>query len=74
MGRGKIGGKAAGLMLASKILQQTVAGADAPQHVDLVIPQSYFVGADVIYDFLEINGLLNYLNQKYKSLEQIEQD
>ena len=74
VGRGKIGGKAAGLMLASKILQQTVAGADARQHVDLVIPQSYFVGADVIYDFLEINGLLNYLNQKYKSLEQIEQD
>ncbi len=74
VGRGKIGGKAAGLMLANKILQQTVASADATRHIDLVIPQSYFVGADVIYDFLEINGLLNYLNQKYKSIEQIEQD
>jgi hypothetical protein len=74
VGRGKIGGKAAGLVLASKILQQTVAGAGAESRIDLVIPQSYFVGADVIYEFLALNNLLDYLNQKYKSLEQIEAD
>ena len=75
VGRGKIGGKSAGMMLAWKILQQTVtahATGDTPIHV--VIPKSYFIGADVIYEFLSLNGLLNYMNQKYRSIDQIEDE
>jgi hypothetical protein len=60
IGTGKIGGKAAGLMLAYKILENT-----APEIFDqIVLPCSYFIGADVFYDFLR-------LNQKYKWEEQI---
>ncbi|MBN2002079.1 MAG: hypothetical protein JXA21_01880 [Anaerolineae bacterium] len=74
IGRGKIGGKAAGMLLARKILQ--LAEADDPlevhKHVD--IPDSYFVGADVFYDFQLINGLTRYMNQKYRSREEIERD
>ncbi|MCX7691720.1 PEP/pyruvate-binding domain-containing protein [Thermoflexus sp.] len=69
IGSGKIGGKAAGMLLAYKILQGT-----APQIAErVVLPRSYFIGADVFYDFLALNDL-EYVNQKYKSEEQIRQD
>jgi len=75
VGRGKIGGKAAGLVLAWTILNQTISRfSDGRDPVRLAIPETYFVGADVSYDFLEFNGLLPYLNQKYKSIDEIQQD
>jgi hypothetical protein len=69
IGTGKVGGKSAGMLLAHKILK----GA-APAIADRVhIPRSYFVGADVFYDFIACNGL-DYLDQKYKPLEEITTD
>jgi len=74
IGGGKIGGKAAGMILAWKILQRE----DPADEIDLcgrvVIPASYFVGADVFYDFHAINGLEEFINQKYKTQEEIEAD
>ncbi|MFZ6026917.1 MAG: PEP/pyruvate-binding domain-containing protein [Chloroflexota bacterium] len=67
IGTGKIGGKSAGLLLAYKILQNT-APPDVFERV--VLPRSYFVGADVFYDFLALNQV-ELLDQKYKSAEQI---
>ena len=76
IGRGKIGGKAAGLLLAWKILSSEEDSE--PGEVDikshLAIPESYFIGADVFYDFLSINCLHDTLNQKYKTREKIEAD
>jgi hypothetical protein len=75
VGRGKIGGKAAGLVLAWKILQVTLDRfCDTCRQIELVMPETYFVGADVSYEFLELNDLVRYLNQKYKSMDQIEGD
>jgi hypothetical protein len=72
VGRGKIGGKAAGMVLAWKILQQAFADqAKEDLLVNIVLPQSYFIGADVIYDFQALNGLQDYMNQKYKPIDQI---
>ena len=69
IGTGKIGGKSAGMLLAFKILQNT-----APEIFEQIsIPRSYFIGADVFYDFMAANGL-EFLNQKYKSAEQIRED
>jgi hypothetical protein len=72
IGRGKIGGKAAGMMLAYKILSQAEAelGIDLKSHV--VIPESYFIGADVVYDFISLNDLHKFNDQKYRSREEIE--
>ena len=74
IGQGKIGGKAAGMMLAWKILQH----ADREGELDLVdrvaIPDSYFIGADVFYDFHSLNVLDEFMNQKYKPQEEIEAD
>ncbi|MFH1524793.1 MAG: PEP/pyruvate-binding domain-containing protein, partial [Chloroflexota bacterium] len=66
IGTGKIGGKAAGMLLAYNILQNT-----APEIADRIkIPRSYFVGANVFYDFMAINNV-EFIAQKYKSAEQI---
>jgi hypothetical protein len=66
IGTGKIGGKAAGMLLAYKILQNT-----APEiFKKIVLPRSYFVGANVFYDFLALNNV-EFVAQKYKSAEQI---
>ncbi|KAA3659762.1 MAG: phosphoenolpyruvate synthase [Chloroflexi bacterium] len=71
IGNGKIGGKAAGLMLAWRILQQQdpEVGADISQSVG--IPESYFIGSEVIYDFRLKNNLVNFMNQKYRDLDEI---
>ncbi len=74
IGHGKIGGKAAGMMLAWKILQQEEPG-DLPRlQQRVVIPDSYFIGADVFYDFHALNDLDHFINQKYKRQEEIESD
>ena len=66
IGEGKIGGKAAGMVLAWRILQQD------PELAGFVeIPESYFIGSEVIYDFRRINGLDYIMNQKYRPLEEV---
>ncbi|MDE3090796.1 MAG: PEP/pyruvate-binding domain-containing protein, partial [Chloroflexota bacterium] len=73
IGDGKIGGKAAGMLLAWKILQAAAAseGIDVSQ---IVIPESYYLGANVLYDFNLQNALHSSVDQKYKSREEIEAD
>jgi hypothetical protein len=71
LGRGKIGGKAAGMMLAYKILTMPEANQELDLASHIVIPDSYFIGADVVYDFMSLNDL-HYLNdQKYKTKDEI---
>ena len=65
IGSGKIGGKAAGMLLAHKILN--TEAPELAQHI--TVPESYFIGADVFYDFISLNNLE--YNQKYKSADQI---
>ena len=68
IGGGKIGGKSAGMLLAKRILDQ-VAGDEIRQHIS--IPESYYLGADVTYQFMAISGLMRWNDQKYKTEEQI---
>ena len=74
IGRGKIGGKAAGMLLAQKILQHTAPEGTIDVSQCVEIPDSYFIGSDVFYDFQLINGFTRYMNQKYRSREEIEND
>jgi hypothetical protein len=71
IGGGKIGGKAAGMLLAYRILEE-VASQEIRRH--LTIPESYFLGADVTYQFMALNGLMHWGDQKYKHEEQIRQE
>ncbi len=74
IGSGKIGGKAAGVMLAYKILKQ-----DKPEWGPFVgdqitMPETYFIGTEVIYDFYLLNNLADFMNQKYRSLEETQME
>jgi hypothetical protein len=71
LGRGKIGGKAAGVMLAHCILRKS-AHPELVKQID--IPESWFLGADLFYQFNQRNGLSRHANQKYKSEEEIRAD
>jgi hypothetical protein len=68
IGQGKIGGKAAGMLLAYRIL--TEMGDDEIRN-GLHMPESYFIGADLTYTFMALNGLMHWADQKYKLEEQI---
>jgi len=68
IGFGKIGGKAAGMLLATCILNKA---GDESVRTCLRVPESYFLGSDVMYIFMAMNGLMHWNNQKYKSEEQI---
>ncbi len=68
IGQGKIGGKAAGMLLAARIL---VEAGDDEIRACLRIPESFFIGADITYAFMSMNNLMSWADQKYKTEEQI---
>lgn len=70
LGSGKIGGKAAGMMLAWRSLQRanTNMGPDISQMV--YVPDTFFIGSEIIYEFFYLNKLERFMNQKYLSAEE----
>ena len=71
IGHGKIGGKTAGMILAYRILQEV---ADEDIRACIQTPESYYIGADLTYTFMTINGLMHWSDQKYKLEDQIRAD
>ena len=67
IGTGKIGGKAAGMYLAWRILQPV----DTDFGAVINFPDSYFIGTDAIYEFMLMNRLEHYMNQKYRPVREI---
>lgn len=71
IGGGKIGGKAAGMLLAMRVIKETAP----PQIRDRFrIPISHYLGSDVFYNFLTFNGLIHWNDQKYKTEDQMRAD
>lgn len=72
IGSGKIGGKAGGMVMAWRILERVSHdfGPDISRQV--TIPDTYFIGSEIIYEFLLQNKLERYINQKYLSLEEMQ--
>ncbi len=71
IGPGKIGGKAAGMILAYRVLLQA---GDEDIQATVRMPESFFLGSDVMYAFMAHNGLMRWADQKYKRREEIEAD
>ncbi|HZD10488.1 MAG TPA: PEP/pyruvate-binding domain-containing protein [Candidatus Binatia bacterium] len=71
IGDGKIGGKAAGMLLAWKILQRSDVEGNLNLSKQVAIPDSYFVSTDMLYEFHRINNLERFMNQKYLPLDEI---
>ena len=71
VGSGRIGGKAAGMLLARKILD-LAAEKDIPELKDVLQDHdSYYIGSDVFFEFLLDNDLLYLLSQQYKDRKAI---
>lgn len=68
IGYGRVGGKAAGMLLASRILNEV---ADEEIKARLRTPESYFMGSELLYIFMSMNGLTYWNDQKYKPEDQI---
>ena len=68
---GRIGGKAAGMLLAVRILFER---ADDELRARLNKPDSYFLGSDLMYTFMSTNNLDVWNEQKYKEEEEMRAD
>lgn len=73
IGRGKIGGKSAGMVLAYKILCQPDPEDEFDLSNHVAIPETFFIGSDVYYDFKAINNFET-SSQKYLTREEIERE
>jgi hypothetical protein len=69
---GRLGGKAAGLILANSILQE--ARREGRLAADHKIPTSYFLPSNGILEFIEYNDLDELINVKYKTSEEVREE
>lgn len=72
-GQGRIGGKAAGLLLAMAILKPSLDPGDPQIAEGVEMPKSYFVRSDILQEWIEYNlgSLESFLHQKYKDVDDI---
>lgn len=71
---GLIGGKAAGMFLAHKILMPRHGPMDPELEAHLAMPESYYFSSGILSDFIDYNHLYSFHSQKYKNREVIEDD
>ncbi|MCD4753888.1 MAG: PEP/pyruvate-binding domain-containing protein [Anaerolineaceae bacterium] len=71
IGAGRIGGKAAGMLLAAAIMSCS-KGRELAESFQ--IPKSFFVGSGELYTFITFNDLEIWNTQKYKSEEEMRKD
>ncbi len=65
---GRIGGKAAGMLLSMRVLKEV---AEPELRECLHRPESYFIGCDLMYSFMAINNLIHWNDQKYKTEDEM---
>ena len=73
-GIGRVGGKAAGMILSNRVIEVHATQKKKKLPFPLKIPESYFIRADLYFDFMKRNGLSHYYDQKYKDLEEIRRE
>jgi pyruvate, water dikinase len=70
--QGRLGGKAAGLILAHSILQR--AKESGRLQTDYRVPTSFFLPSNGILEFIEYNNLEDLINVKYKPIEEVREE
>ena len=68
IGAGRIGGKAAGMLLAQHIL---INNSELNTLPCISTPESYFIASDEMYTFMAINNLFRWNDQKYKTEDEM---
>ncbi len=69
---GKLGGKAAGLILAHRILRKECPDAADEQRIR--VPKSWFVASSAMRQFIAYNDLQDVFEQKYKRIDEVRHD
>ncbi len=67
--RGKLGGKTAGLILATQILAKTSEFSEL--YKNLKVPKTWYITSDGLINFLHYNNFEEMSDQKYKEMEEI---
>ncbi|MFZ2489977.1 MAG: PEP/pyruvate-binding domain-containing protein, partial [Thermoanaerobaculia bacterium] len=67
---GKVGGKAAGLVLASHVLQKS----QNPLLAAVKTPKTWYLTSDVILNFIDANDLEELIEIKYEDIEHVRQE
>ncbi len=67
--RGKLGGKSAGLFLASRVLRQAARRVKALGTVKK--PKTWYITSDGVINFLQYNNLEDVIEQKYKDIDEV---
>jgi hypothetical protein len=71
---GKLGGKAAGMILAQKILLPILDERDPELEKYIQVPDTWFLNSGVFSEFLDRNNLHQFHTHKYKDEETIEKE
>ena len=69
---GRIGGKAAGLVLAYRVILPRLTERDPELERYLAIPESYYFNSGIFSDFMDYNDLNEFHTHKYRDREHIE--
>jgi hypothetical protein len=69
---GKLGGKGAGLVLATQILKKATQENEFLQRVR--VPKSRYIASDTIFFFMAYNDLDGFVERKYLDIDQVRQE
>ena len=67
--QGKLGGKGAGLFLATQILKRSAEYADV--FTGLSVPKTWYIASDGLLNFIQHNDLSEVFNRKYMEIERV---
>lgn len=71
---GNLGGKAAGMILAQKILLPTLEKKDPELEKYIRVPETWYLNSGVFAEFVDRNNLYLFRTHKYKDRETIEEE
>jgi hypothetical protein len=71
-GCGKLGGKAAGLLLASHIIR--IIESNATDSFPVIIPETWFISSEVMAHVMKFNDLNDVIEHKYRPVEEVRRD
>ncbi len=69
---GRLGGKTAGLFLATQILKKK--GEEDGLLRDVRVPKTWYISSDVLDHFMHYNNFEEVVEQKYKEIDQVRQE
>lgn len=71
---GKLGGKAAGMIVAQKILLPILSERDPEFEARIAVPDTWYITSGVFSDFIDRNHFYDYHTHKYRDRDAIEEE